>query len=197
MLNQGQSEGLVEHHSNCDHQSAIECGISGALCLDPPDYQTYSLLIVLLSSSEVIKSALENFIILRFFVLFFHSTKFKIKTIFCTFPNEELPHHNHQDPWWWRVVLTYCSLSWPNRLSYCKSYIWLYFWTCPWAEHPSVDVQGIWVHSGKGNQGLEYLISFTQRINIKTAFRAHTWLGDLSADAHRLQLSCSFVWARP
>ena len=98
MLNYCQSEGLVEHHTNCDHQSAIECSISGTLCLDPPDYETYSLLIVLLSSSEVIKSALENFIILRFFVLFFHSTKFKIKTIFCTSPNEVLPHHNHQDP---------------------------------------------------------------------------------------------------
>ena len=38
MLNYGQPEGLVEHHSNCDHQSAIECSISGALCFDPPDY---------------------------------------------------------------------------------------------------------------------------------------------------------------
>jgi hypothetical protein len=86
MLNHGQSEGLVEYHSNCNHQSAIECSISGTLCLDSPDYQTDGLLIVLLSSSEVIKSALENFIILRFFVLFFHSTKFKIKLSFTPLP---------------------------------------------------------------------------------------------------------------
>lgn len=86
MLNYCQSEGLVEHHSNCNHQSAIKRSISGALRLDPPDYETYSLLIVFLSSSEVIKSALENFIILRFFVLFFHSTKFKIKLSFAPLP---------------------------------------------------------------------------------------------------------------
>ena len=86
MLNYCQSEGLVEHHSNCNHQSAIKRIISGALRLDPPDYYPYSLLIVFLSSSEVIKSTLENFIILRFFVLFFHSTKFKIKLSFAPLP---------------------------------------------------------------------------------------------------------------
>ena len=86
MFNYSQSEGLVEYHPNRNHQSAIECSISGALCLEPPDYYPYSLLIVFFGLNKVIKSALENFIILRFFVLFFHSTKFKIKLSFAPLP---------------------------------------------------------------------------------------------------------------